>query len=374
MGLKIVAGRDRLANSASKERKGRAARWGRVALATAVSAVGAGAVSTPALAHSRSGHGTRYKFRTLDNQNDVTFNQLLGINHYGVIAGYFGSGAQGHPNQGYRLFPQYHQWDYAGENYPRSVQTQVTGLNDRGVTVGFWSDQNNANQVNDNFGFWESAGQFHDVNFPNPVNGSQTPPMNQLLGVNDEDVGVGFYVDGNGNNHGYTYDIGRNQYTEITIPNAASVTATGINNRGDISGFETDMNGTVHGFLRGRDNPLTILDAPATGTTITQALGVNADGEVVGVYTVGTGSTAQLHGFTWTRGQGFQTVDDPNGIGTTTINGVNDEGQLVGFYVDGNGNTDGLLAISAPTLEQSLIPAPHAPTGPPTSGPVVRPA
>jgi hypothetical protein len=37
-------------------------------------------------------------------------------------------------------------------------------------------------------------------------------------------------------------------------------------------------------------------------------------------------------------------VDDPHGVGTTTINGVNDFGQLVGFYVDANGNTDGLLA------------------------------
>ena len=51
-----------------------------------------------------------------------------------------------------------------------------------------------------------------------------------------------------------------------------------------------------------------------------------------------------MHGFTWTPRHGFTTVDDPHGVGTTTINGVNDFGQLVGFYVDGNGNTDGFLA------------------------------
>jgi hypothetical protein len=44
------------------------------------------------------------------------------------------------------------------------------------------------------------------------------------------------------------------------------------------------------------------------------------------------------------RLHGFRTVDDPKGIGTTTVNGVNDFGQLVGFYVDGAGNTDGFLA------------------------------
>jgi hypothetical protein len=66
--------------------------------------------------------------------------------------------------------------------------------------------------------------------------------------------------------------------------------------------------------------------------------------EVVGAYTVGTGNSAQMHGFTWRPGHGFSTVDDPHGVGTTTINGVNNAGDLVGFYVDGAGNTDGMIA------------------------------
>ena len=63
--------------------------------------------------------------------------------------------------------------------------------------------------------------------------------------------------------------------------------------------------------------------------------------EVVGVY---TNSDMSMHGFTWAPGHGFTTVDDPHGVGATTINGVNDQGQLVGFYTDAAGNTDGLLA------------------------------
>ena len=74
------------------------------------------------------------------------------------------------------------------------------------------------------------------------------------------------------------------------------------------------------------------------------ALGVNDSDEVVGIYTVGSGSSAVMHGFTWTPQHGFYTVDDPHGVGPTTINGVNDRGQLVGFYVDSAGNTDGFLA------------------------------
>jgi|SRR5450755_2725307 hypothetical protein len=75
--------------------------------------------------------------------------------------------------------------------------------------------------------------------------------------------------------------------------------------------------------------------------------GVNAADQIVGTYTVGTGSTAQMHGFLLsnpTHHAQWQTIDAPNGVGTTTINGLNDHGDLVGFYVDGNGNTDGFLA------------------------------
>src|SRR5271163_4047914 len=61
---------------------------------------------------------TAYSFKTLDNADDVTFNQLLGINDFGVIAGYFGSGAQGHPNKGYLLAPNHAQ--YTNENFPGS--------------------------------------------------------------------------------------------------------------------------------------------------------------------------------------------------------------------------------------------------------------
>src|SRR4051794_31731419 len=41
-----------------------------------------------------------FSFKTLDDPADPTFNQLLGINDSGVIAGYFGSGDAGHPNKG----------------------------------------------------------------------------------------------------------------------------------------------------------------------------------------------------------------------------------------------------------------------------------
>jgi hypothetical protein len=306
---------------------------GAVALAAAWGAV---AQAAP-LSHA----ATSYRIETLDNANDVTFNQLLGINNQGTVAGYFGSGAAGHPNKGYELFPPYGQHNYVNENFPGSLQTQVTGLNDQGVTVGFWSSMNNANMMNDNSGFWERNGKFHNANFP--TGDGATPPVDQLLGVNNGGTAVGFWTDANGNNHGYEVNINNDRFSSVTDPNlpSASLTAAAINNEGGIAGFYTNAAGTTDGFLKVGGK---FTDLAVPGASSTMALGVNDHDEVVGTYTVGSGSSAVMHGFTWTSRAGFQTVDDPHGMGTTTINGVNNAGDLVGFYVDSAGNTDGMLA------------------------------
>jgi len=300
----------------------------------AAGAVGlAGAASASTVSASQA---TSYRIETLDNQHDVTFNQLLGINDRGLIAGYFGSGAAGHPNKGYLLQAPYGQGNYTNENFPGSVQTQVTGLNNRGVTVGFWSNTNMGVGMDANFGWVDVNGQFRTADFP--TGDSASPVTDQLLGVNDNDIAVGFWVDGQGNNHGYEYNINTGRFSSVVDPQnqGASLQATAINDRGDIAG-----NIGSDGFLLRRGH-LTELTVP--GASATMALGVNNFEEVVGTYMVGSGSSAQMHGFTWQPGRGFTSIDDPHGVGTTTINGVNDFGQLVGFYVDAAGNTDGFLA------------------------------
>ncbi len=327
-------------NSAGFAPRGATPRRCLAALAAGAALLASGALATPALARSHKAidAAARYQFSRQDNPGDPTFNQLLGINNRGLIAGYFGSGAVGHPNQGYLLTLNSGP-NYTSENFPGSTQTQVTGLNDRGISVGFWSDTNAASN-NANFGFYERNGIYYSVDFPTASN--STPPVNQLLGVNDRDVAVGFYTDSNGDTHGYTYDIRTNRYREVTIDGATDVTAAAINNSGDIAGFETDAAGNTHGFLMRDRYHVIQLDYP--GASMTQALGVNDSDEVVGVYQVGTGNAAVTNGFTWTPRRGFQTVDDPSGTMGTTINGVNDSGQLVGFYTDAANNTHGLIA------------------------------
>lgn len=276
---------------------------------------------------------TSLSFTTLNDAADPTFNQLLGINNEGLIAGYFGSGATGHPNKGYTLSPPYGQGNYNNENFPGSVQTQVTGLNNRDVTVGFWVDANG-----DNFGFVEHNGQFITaVDPPAAVGGA--PIVEQFMGINDRNQTVGFYLDAQGNAHSFVYDVGKNQFDALNIAGFSSVTATGINDHGDISGFVVNAAGTDEGFVRDGHGKVTLLSGPQ-GATSSEALGLNDKGEVVGEYTNSTG----MHGFVYNEhDHSYLTVDDPNGIGTTTVNGINDKGQLVGFYVDAAGNTDGML-------------------------------
>jgi hypothetical protein len=116
--------------------------------------------TTSNAAQIADGKAGGYQVLTLNDSKNITFNQLLGINNEGVIAGYFGSGSAGQPNKGYQLRPPFAQGDFGSENVPGSAQTQVTGLNDFGVSVGFFSTQNAANPANDsNYGFWSARGR-----------------------------------------------------------------------------------------------------------------------------------------------------------------------------------------------------------------------
>jgi hypothetical protein len=311
-----------------------------------------------------------WAFSTLNNSNDPTFNQLLGINNRGQIAGYFGSGAKGHPNKGYvlNLSPPA---SYQNENFPGGKQTQVIGINDRGVTVGFWSSQNKKNEMNNNFGFYTWHGRFHSVQFPTG-NNSQ-PPVNQLLGVNDRNIAVGFFTGAKGQAHAYAYSIAGGWFHRIRIPGAMSSTASGINNHGAIAGFYTGRGGVTRGFLLGPHGRLIRLAAP--GASSTMAFGVNDFGKVVGTYMKGNGNNAKSFGFTWSQRTGFRTINAPQGRGATTLNGINDAGDLVGFFTDAQGNTDGLLVArghfqappGTPVTPTAPAPTPTTPGATPTT-------
>ncbi|MHB1571357.1 MAG: hypothetical protein ACYC0H_19440 [Solirubrobacteraceae bacterium] len=315
----------------------------RIAAIATASALAAGAVASTGVAGAATGStppdaSGNFAFHTINNMHDPTFNQLLGITNSGVIAGYFGSGMNGHPNRGYVVAPGYSQGQFHNENFPGAAQTQVIGINNHGDTVGFYVDGKGANH-----GFYKLHGRaFKTADFPTANNAK--PKVDQLLAINDQGIAVGFYTDSKGNNHGFSVNTRTRRFKAINVAGDSNITVAGINNEGDVAGFATNSAGNTEGFLRRSDGRVFHLNFP--GASMTQAFGVNDGDEVVGAYTDGTGSSATSHGFIWSPGFGFATVDDPNGIGATTLNGINDRGTIVGFYTDSSGNTDGLLAKS----------------------------
>ncbi|HEX3488000.1 MAG TPA: CHRD domain-containing protein [Streptosporangiaceae bacterium] len=281
-----------------------------------------------------------YSFTTLNNQADPTFNQLLGINSQGVISGYFGAGTPGHPNKGYLLQPPYGQANYTNENFPGSAQTQVTGLNNKGDTSGFWVTAKGTNR-----GFVEWNGVF--ASYTDPKTPKVTGAVNQLLGINNAGTAVGFYVDAKGHSHAYEVSQATSKFTAINVPGATSTTAAGINNAGDVTGFYSVGSGSsavTSSFLYTHTHHLITFQFP--GGSDTQAFGINGSDQIVGSYLDGGGV---MHGFLLSKPTGpksvWQRIDDPGGVGSTVVNGLNANGDLVGFYTDAAGNTDGFLAV-----------------------------
>jgi len=259
-----------------------------------------------------------YSFRrVVYNDPTVPFTQLLGINNNGVIAGYHGF----QQNKGFTLvLPT----SFTTENFPNSMMTQVIGISNSLTTDGFYVDNSGLTH-----GFFRTSnGRFTTVDYP----GAQiATSFNQLLSQNDNYQAAGYYSNSINNTTPdipYTYDEVGGVFHVITIPGAVGgAQATGINNSGVICGFYIDSNNVNHGWIifNGVFMPLNI-----PGSTFTQALGLNNRGKVVGAFTDAGGQT---HGFVYSIGTAsYQTIDAPEGVGTTIVNGINDRGVLVGFY------------------------------------------
>ena len=280
-------------------------------------------------------------FTTIDNPSDPTFNQLLGINDAGVIAGYFGSGAAGHPNQGYTIAPPY--TTFKADIVPGSVQTQATGINNNGVTVGFWTTTNTGTDADFGFIRLGKAPNFTYLNVNNPLVGSN-PSVNQLQGINQSNIAVGFYNDATNAPHGYSYSVKTGLYTPVNVPGAVSDIAVGISNDGMICGFFTNVAGRTEGFVKPQSGvSLTTFAVP--GRAVTQWFGINDLGIVVGSY---VGQDTFPHGVIYNLATGKVTyIDAPNGIMGTVLNGINNKGEIVGFYTDAAGNVHGLLVTGA---------------------------
>jgi probable HAF family extracellular repeat protein len=216
---------------------------------------------------------------------------------------------------------------------------QLLGINDRGLIVGYYGSGEDA--MHPNKGYWVnspySSTNFRDGNFPGSV-------QTQLIGVNASGQSVGFYVDAAGANHGFLRDTS-GRYSTVDFPGTTSSPAVnqllGINNSGIATGFWNDKAGNSQGYLYNiRTGQFILIKLPVKVTSVI-VTGVNNNGQAVGFFTVGK----ITHAFLWNKGA-FRVLNLGNASNTQAL-GINDAGIVVGSFVDTAGHTRGFVRSNA---------------------------
>ena len=185
------------------------------------------------------------------------------------------------------------------------------------------------------------------------------PNFNQLLGINDAGIIVGYFGDGTViANNGYVL-VPRNHYSVENYTNlpsgdfASQTQAIGVNSRRfpDIVGFYTDNStGYTHGFLDSNGTQSTVDDPvglpPNVKAPAQNLLGINNLGQAAGFWTDNNG---QEHGFIVEidahspASSKFSEIPPATfpGAVATQASDITDEGLVCGFWTDGSGNNHG---------------------------------
>jgi len=153
--------------------------------------------------------------------------------------------------------------------------------------------------------------------------------------INESGDIAGMYILADGTIHGFLRSH-HGKWTRLEVPGAEGAThAHGINGPGEIVGnYTNDGGNTESGFLfrPGHDRaPGRYLSIDYPGASMTEAWGINDDGDVVGLY---VGSDSFPHGFLQHEGD-FTTIDVPGADGTAAV-GINSRGEIAGqfFHAD----------------------------------------
>jgi len=261
----------------------------------------------------------------------------MGINQLGKIDGWFGGGSGSGTPESYTSEPPYTQ--FINIDYPGAESTTATALTSNYIEVGFVTNPPDLPGI---WGFLRIKGIWTLIKFYGE--GSGKDKVTELLGMNDSELGVGYYLDSSGVSHAFALNAVTQQFTGIKPPDEEGAEAVGINGEGDISGTETTTNGKTEGFFL-QDGTYYQFAYPKS--KLTQAMGINWQDQIVGDYEDVSGG---IHGFVLTdpkaggAKQVWQSVDEPDAVGTTVITDINDDDQICGWYVDSAGNVDGFVA------------------------------
>jgi hypothetical protein len=180
------------------------------------------------------------------------------------------------------------------------------------------------------------------------------PNFNQLLGINDNKIIVGYFGDGTAVvNNGYVLVPNTHYSVENfagTPPSGLTVTQTqaiGINNKDVpvIVGFWQDQNGVQYGWKDVRGVFTTILDPHGVAGQNQNLLSVN-DSDYASGFWLDANTPPNEHGFVVDlKSQKFIEIPPKlfNGAVGTQASGINNKNEVCGFWVDAKGNDHGFF-------------------------------
>lgn len=252
--------------------------------------------------------------------------------------------------------------------YPGATSTTPSGIDDRGVIVGTYTNPDSSQH---GFRYNPRTGTFTTLDYPTDSSGTIVADINASghvagyyfpvsggvanfiksrsqyqtydiagqygtysQGINNADDTVGFSLTG-GQVAGWERVDGVVTFFQVEDTNTS---ALDINNKGDIAGYDQYQN--QHGYLRAADGTITILQYPDAGAVFTVASGVNDRDVVVGSYSGGRYHPS--HGYVYRNGT-FRALPDVPGATSTIPSKIDNRGVIVGRYQDGSGNYQGFI-------------------------------
>ena len=192
-------------------------------------------------------------FNSLPFPTGAVSQVAFGINDQGTIVGQYTNAADQTP--GFILANN----TYTTINAPSGPNiVNAQGINNNGLVVGFYFGTDGQDH---GFTYNAKTGTGTGVPVADPTipaipgEPGATFVFSQVLGINDRGIAVGYFGDSTTSQHGFLYDTNTGRYTFLDAPfeqfNAGGVEVTqitGITNSGELTGFYTDANGLQHGF------------------------------------------------------------------------------------------------------------------------------
>jgi uncharacterized membrane protein len=259
----------------------------------------------------------------------------LDINASGDVVGRYVAGGLTHG------FLRTAEGSFATIDYPGALFTVAFGINSDGVIVGAYAMVAVPGPLTQRHGFLLRGGEFIPFDPPGSV-------FTNPLGINPEGEIVGRFCtappcgrSGSGNYHGFLWRDG--DAVTIDPPNARETNAWKISADGDVVGAFRETGGPNRLFLLQGD-VFTLFDLPGALPIAQDNGGINARGDIVGVYCDAAPcdlTSPGTHGFLLGRGE-LTTIDFPGAVATGAF-GINSSGDITGNFVDAGGVNHGYV-------------------------------